>query len=537
MATTYTTDASSPFADQCASLIAFLASANHDLPLPAARDVCAAVDLSPNSDFKVKAKRLRTELLKHAVQLGQAHALEALSRMAGFTSYMRAREAMKQQAGDFAREGFLVRVRVTGKPDSQFVPYAALPQAANAVIEQVMAQLTIPHEPVFCELRRTPQSVAIEVTRAEGAWFTIEMLPYTYEASKVEIVEFDAESQRTFLTRILRALERGCPGTLALYGVVPQTLAPWHYASFTLTFSDSGVLKSYPDERELFFAFASLGLQNAAIVNGEIELIGSNDSASLRMAWNRYDAGMPPSAAEMSSIALNSLVERYRHWRHGLRVSVNEAVLLVATGSVKPDSPHSINMQLLATEREKHDLSQRALAALVGLTEQDIQRIERYGFSTEKVIAHIAKALHLDPNALVENPEGQVGFEITEAQHLLNAMKGVHQYRTSFPEDIDGQAEAFIKGAAEELRDLGDILAMQDGVFAESMNLERMKPEDFLEDAKMLLDNINNEGFMLIAARGVTFATGNQALRGVPLQQVTFRFQPREVTGELVARS
>lgn len=536
MATTFTADTSARLADQAASLIVFLSSAKHSLSNTDALCICAAVDLTSFSDFKEKAKLLRAELLKHNIQLGQSHALEALSRMAGFTSYMRAKEAMKQQAGDFMREGFLLRVRKIGEEEPNFAPYATLPKAANEVVAQAMALLDIPREPVFCEMRRSPQSVVIDVNRGEGPWFSIELLAYAFNDEKIDLVEFDAEAQRTFFERTLRALERGRPGTLVLYGVIPQTLPPWHYASFTVTFTDTGVRKICPDERELFFLFASLGLQSAEVVDGRAEILGKDGTASMEMAWNRYDGTLPPVKAAISSAMLNLLVERYRYWRSGLKLSINDAVMLVATGTTDANASHAMNNQVMVTEREKQGLSQRALADAAGLPEQAIHRIEKYGYATTETIVGIAKALQLEPNALVDKPEGQMGFEISEAQHLLNSMKGVHQYGTTYPEDIDAETEAFIKGTAEDLQDLGDLMAMQDGVFSQEMKLEPINSEHLLEHAEALLENIHNEGLMLIAARGVSFAKGKGATAGIdgmPLQQVIFRFQPRASANEL----
>lgn len=525
-----TTTAFAPdYAAQSAALTTFLASANHTLTVPRASAICASLALTADSDFKEKATLLRAELLEQGIRLGQSHALEALSRMVGFTSYMRAKEAMKQQAGDFAREGFLLRVHVTGDEEPKLFPYASLPKAANALIEQIMAQLTLPGEPVFCELRRSPQSVVIEVCRAKGVWFTVGLLPYVGGPDKLDFVEFDAESQRTFFERVLRALERGRPGTLALYGVIPQMLTPWHYASFNLTFGGSGVQKFLPNELELFFVFESLGLRTAEIVGSEVQLLGSEGSATLTMAWNRYDGELPALKADISAVLLQSLVDRYRHWRSGLSVSINDAVMLVTTGSTNTNGSHLINTQVLTSEREKQGLSLKALADMAGITEQNLQRIEKYGFAPEQLIPVLAQALSIDANALVDKPDGQLGFAISEAQHLLNSMKDVHHYGTSFPDDLDKKTEAFIKESAEGLHELCDLVQMQDGVFAESLQLEPIKKEHLLEHAQQLLDNIQDEGLMLIVARGVDFSKGNGPLSGVegfPLHTVTFRFQP-----------
>lgn len=527
MATTTTAHAPD-FAAQTAALIDFLASANHSLTAQHANAICVALGLTADADFKDKAKLLRAELLKAGIKLGQSHALEALARMAGFTSHMRAREAIKQQAGDFAREGFLLRVRVTDEQEPQFTPYASLPEAANVVIEQITSLLSIPREPVFCELRRTPQVVVIEVCRAQGPWFIVELLPYSVGSSNLEAAEFDAESQRIFLERVLRALERGRPGTLALYGVIPQTQAPWHYASFTLTFKESGVESFLPNERELFFMLDSMGLQKAEIVDGEAHLFGSEGSAKIEMAWSRYD-GPAPVKTDISLATLKTLVDRFWHWRSGLSVSIKDAVLQVMAGTTDATAAHTFNAQMLTDEREKHELTLKALAERVGISEQSLQRSEKFGFAPEQTLLALAKALNIDPNVLVEKPEGQVGFEITEAQHLLNSLKNVHQYGTSYPDEIDSELEALIKDLAEELQELGELMQMQDGVIADVIRLEPIKKEHLLQHAQYLIDKIHDESLMLIVSRGVAFAKGSgrlAGLEGMPLQTVTFRFQP-----------
>lgn len=531
-----TTTAHAPhFAAQTAALIDFLASANHTLTAQHANAICVALGLSANSDFKEKAKLLRTELMKTSIKLGQSHALEALARMTGFTSYMRAREAMKQEAGDFLRDGFLLRVRVTGEQEPQFTPYASLPEAANVAVEQITTLLSIPREPVFCELRRTPKAVAIEVCRAQGPWFIVELLPYSVGSGNLEVAEFDAESQKTFLERVLRALERGHPGTLALYGVVPQKQAPWHYASFTFTFKESGVRSFMPNERDLFFMLDSMGLQKAEIVDDEAHLFGSEGSAKLEMAWSRYD-GLAPVKTDISANTLQTLVDRFWRWRRGLSVSIKDAVLLISTGSTDATAAHALNASTLTAEREKQGFSWKILAERAEIPEQSLQRIEKFGFAPEQAILAIAQGLSIDPNVLVDKPEGQVGFEITEAEHLVNSLKNVHQYGVSFPDDLDSETVAFIKATAEGLQDLGDVMAMSDGVFSNEANLEPVKPEHLIEHAEALLESIRDEGLMLIAARGLSFAKGSGRLAGIdgmPLYNVTFRFQPSATAADL----
>jgi transcriptional regulator with XRE-family HTH domain len=521
-------------AAQIAALTTFLAAENHPLAPETAAAICSALKLTPDAKFKEKAKQLRDELRKEGVLLGQAHALEALSRMAGFTSYMRAKEALKHLVGDFARDGFLMRVRVTGREEPQFVPYASLPEAANAVIEQLLVELSIPGEPVLCEMHRTPQAVSIEVCRAQGPWLKVELLPYSSDAGVVNIAQFDAECQRTFLDRLLRTMERGRPGALVLYGLIPRNLAPWHYASFTLTF-ESGITKYLPNERELFFLLESVEFQHAEVAGNKGVLVGREGTASLAMAWNCYD-GTAPVPVEISAGELANLVDRFRRWRAGLKGSVTEAVLSVAAGPTNGATTHPICANILTEKRAEREQSLAELARLSGLTEQTLERIEKFGIATETDIVAISRALGLNPNILLERPEGQIGFEITEPQHLLNSMKGVHQYGTSYPDDLDSETEAFIKATAEGLQDLGDVMAMSEGVMSDQVGVEPVDPEHLLEYGQSLLDSIHEQGLILIASRSLSFARGEGRLAGMdgmPLHNVTFRFQPADTAPAL----
>ncbi|HEY4317169.1 MAG TPA: helix-turn-helix domain-containing protein [Herbaspirillum sp.] len=529
---------SSRLAVQAAALSTFLLAANHRLSSERVEQICISLALSEDSDFKGKTKQLRSELLKQGIALGHAHALEALAHMAGHTSYMRAREAMKERAGEFAREGFLLRIRVTGSEVPQFAPYSSLPIAGNFIIEQIMALLNIPNEVIFCELRRTPHAVFIEICRASGVWFSIEMLPYLVEDNSLAISEFDAESQRTFLLRMLRALESGRPGTLALYGAIPHTLPPWHYASFNIKFIDTKIRKFLPDERELFFVLDSLGFQSAEIVENEALILGAEGKATLTIAWNRYSGDTPPIEVDMSASILQSLVERYKQWRRGLRMPVNNAVMLVATGATNAIGFHSVDTRFLEDHREKSGLLQKVVADAAGITEQHLQRIEKYGFASEKIIPLLAKALGVDANRLVQKPEGQLGVEISDAQHLLTALSNIHHYGTSFPDDLDSQVEEFIRNASDSLQELGDLVQIQEGVFADVFQMGSVKDEHLVEHAQQLLDSIRERGLILIVARGLAFANEEGALaemEGMPLHTITFRFQPNATANDIAA--
>lgn len=515
-------------AAQSAVLITFLECANPTLSESGAKAICASLDLNENSDFKAKAKILREELARHGIHLKQTNALEALARMAGFTSYMRAKEALARQTGEFSREGFLLRLQITGEHPQQFRPYASLPEAANVVVEEIAAHLTIPREPVFCELRRTPQAITIEISRAVGPWLLVELLPYSHVAGKLEVAEFDAESQKVFLERVLRLLERGRPGTLALYGVIPQTRAPWNYAGFTVKFAESGVEKFLPNERELFLLLDSLNTEQSELINGEVHFTGSAGPATLRLAWSRFDEEAP-NPAEFSPAGHQTLVERFRQWRRSLGMPVREAVVQVLTGSPDATATQPLNAYLVSGTREKKGMSRKDLAVRAGLTEQDVQRIEKFGFASEQSILSLANALELDPNALVNKPNGQVGLKITEAQHLLNALKNAQHIAAHYPEELEGAAVSFIKATAVELQELGDLLAIGTSEFYAEDSKEPFSEEPLLEHAQYLLDSIHDKGLQLIASRGLTFTKGvGQAASagGVPLQSVAFQFLP-----------
>lgn len=522
---------------QAAVLIKFLSRAAHSLSSERSVEICDVLALTHLSDFKPKALALREELLKDGICLNQTAALEALSQMAGFNSYMRVREAMTQQAGNFARDGFLLRFRMTGKDEPQFQPYDSLPLAANAIIQEINSQLAVPGEAVFCELRRNSKSVVVEVCRSQGNWFSVELVPYAIQSEQLEIVEFDAESLRSFFGRLIRAIEKGHPGALVVYGVIPPPkLTPWHFASFNFLFHETGVQKVLSNERDLFLMFDGMGLRDTELTKAGAVLRGDEGSATMELAWI-CDDDEKATKGEITLVTLSSIVGRYRQWRRGLSVPIQKAILQVVAGADDAAEMYHLNIDALATTREKLGLSLSKLAESAGLSEQVLHRIEKFGQSKAVDIVAIARALKIDPNILVEHSEGQIGIHISEAKHLLNAMRNVHQYGISMPDELADEKVVFIKSTGENLTELCDLVQMQEGVFAElTEGLEPITDDSLLEDLQAVLDGLPNEGLMLIVSRGLKFAIGEgnlAAINGMPLHTITFRFQPVETANSL----
>lgn len=520
---------------QTEALCSFLFSADQTLPRSSIEEICTSLDLNNYSDFKEKAKILRFELALAGIKLGHSHALEALSRMVGFPNYMRALESIKQQSGDFQREGFLLRIKITGSDDPQFTPYESLPLAGNALIEQVMALLNIPGEPVFCDLCRTPKSVVIEVCRAVGPWFTVELLGFEIVSDKLNFVEFDGESQRIFLERILRALERGKPGTLVEYGVIPHNQVPWSYASFRMTFDSTGVEKFIQSERDLFLMLDVMGFQSAYLVDSKCRIVGSQGICNLEMNWIRFDGEHRGPIFSLSANVLKGLIDRFHNWRRGLAVSVKDACLLIVAGTTDADT-FQINHEMVRSEREQQNLSQLTLASQIGLTEQAIQRVEKYGFVQSKIISLIAKALKIDPSLLVDKPEGDLGFEVTEPLHLLNTMKKAHQYSLSYPDDLDSEKISFIKNTLEVLTELADMVQIGEGVGVNTFNLQPIREDILLEDSERILGEIHEMGLILIVSRSVRFNKRFRGMEETPLETLTFRFQPIATASSIAVR-
>ncbi|MYN15126.1 helix-turn-helix domain-containing protein [Pusillimonas sp. TS35] len=196
-----------------------------------------------------------------------------------------------------------------------------------------------------------------------------------------------------------------------------------------------------------------------------------------------------------------------------------------------------MNTDVLIDSREKKGLLQHALAESSGLSVQGLQRIEKFGQATADDIVAIAQALGMNPNLLVERPEGEIGVHISEAKHLLNAMRNVHQYGISMPDELSVDRKAYVKGVGEHLTELCDLVQMQDGVFSElTEGLEPINEGSLLAEMQDVLDELPNEGLMLIVSRGIKFAKGDgdlAAINNMPLYTITFRFQPIETADSL----
>jgi hypothetical protein len=380
------------------TLVDFLTRAGHTLSLVAAGKICEELSLLSPSDLRKDAQTLRVALDRHGIRLRHTHTLEAVARMAGHSSWMRANVSLTETSSS----SYQTALAVEGVPAAARV-FHALSEAVSSVLEEVIAGIASRNEPAFCELFRTETLIRLDVKQQSKPWFSIEItrVVRTGHAASAEpdVLPFEADDMRRALLRLGKNIEQARPATLVIHKDVAEALPPWLHARWFVKELSSGFAHVDPDEKALFMWLSIMQFDGVEHADGVPRLKRATGPALVERGW--FDAQGNCVAREPASHPLLlELMRRYNRNHAALPEPLVVAILNVADDTARSEKGEAFldERRLESALTAKH-WTKVTLAQQAGLTYKAVHQLSDRTLNAPSII-RIANLLGVQPGSL-----------------------------------------------------------------------------------------------------------------------------------------
>jgi hypothetical protein len=388
----------SPAQSAVSTLVDFLTRSSHALSSADAAKICEELSLLSPSDLRKDAQSLRLALDRHGIKLRHTHALEAVARMAGYSSWMRANVALTETSSSSYR----ALLAVEGVPAPARV-FNALSEAVSSVLEEAIAGIASRNEPAFCELFRTETLIRLDIKQQTKPWFSIEITRVVrtgHDAStEPDVLPFEAEDMRRALVRLGRNIEQARPATLVIHKDVAEALPPWLHARWFVKELSSGFAHVDPDEKALFMWLSMMQFDGIEHADGVLRLNRAKDPALIERGW--FDAQGTCVAREPASHQLLlELMQRYKRNHDALPEPLAVAILNVADETARSEKGEAFldERRLESALAAKH-WTKVTLAQQAGLTYKAVHQLRDRTLNAPGII-RIANLLGVQPGSL-----------------------------------------------------------------------------------------------------------------------------------------
>ncbi|KAB1448546.1 hypothetical protein [Bordetella bronchiseptica] len=271
---------------QAASLVAFLAQAQHQLSLDTARTVCAALP----RDNKLAAKQLKQALAGLSIPLKHTHALKAIAQLRGAPGHLGLGDATRWEIASWIQRAPAVSPRREVLQD--------LGQACDQLCARIREQFD-PGTAPFVHLHITEQAVEIEAMgEPSHAWRAIILAISPEHEPRI----FDMDQQIRLTERLRRLIEGELGGWLD--GVVSLDAAQDRGAEIALSINGQTVAAG---TEAPVLAHLETRITDLPHVGNDMPLV---DAQHQRLALIVRRIGQPEGP--MRATAWRSLHARYR---------------------------------------------------------------------------------------------------------------------------------------------------------------------------------------------------------------------------------
>jgi hypothetical protein len=486
-------------------LIAFLADRHATLEPDQAQGICAVLNLEGTKDLKSLAKPLRAALATHGITLQHTHALEALARMTGNSSWMRARLEPNNRESNYA----LLTVLEGELQTPQLYP--SIGEAVTALLTKAVELISVRAEPAFCTLNRNTNAFVLEVNQVNGPWFSLQMLNLDRDklaAGDIEAIPFEAETLRTALRKVVSNIEHARPAVLVVRGAIPAKLPPTYASTWLMTGMRANTQRMVTDERELFLFLDAAGCKNLRFERGSAMLPGVQEDYRLEQVWvDMAETG--PAVKEQTPAEIEALFKRYSRFCEALPGSV--AQMLTSVGGADKAGEWTTRFDFAAFESflAEKQMTVRSISQSAGVPYRDVMRLRDYELAPPVLVARLAALLGVNPKRLQRGQEQTMGFSVDTSDQMLKMMSGAMGYTAVMGNSLTASDMSHARKLLDEVRDLSEMYAIANSEPYESAGDSELQAElhknNLDASADALLSDIAKAGFKLILGREIQF--------------------------------
>ena len=242
--------------EQCSALLQFLGNGDRRLGEEAAHDVCQMLALFRPVSSATAAKKLRAALLAHGFALKHSNALEAIAKMCGSGSWMRA----IQGGLPFPESAPLVvwlRTLTNGESEGPSFTFESLGKAVDFLLDATTQAWAAPGRAVVATLHIGERAVCVDLEHETAPWLSFQMLRMRPSEGGGELEPFQREEVAHLCSRLERHLEYKYPGLIVVNAIRPARLEFWRHPAFTV--SSNSRQFSALGELQLFAALDAYG--------------------------------------------------------------------------------------------------------------------------------------------------------------------------------------------------------------------------------------------------------------------------------------
>jgi len=510
-------------------LVRYLADRAVTLDLGTAARILDAADLQRTTNMKRRARSLKDALATAHIELKHTHVLELVAKLEGYASWMRAKVASIQHTDCV----YLLQTTIEGVVQGGEL-LDSVADAASAMLRKAIDLIPTRAEPAFCALKRTPQSVLLEVSQANGPWFSVAIVAMTKHHAGtpgwIVATSFDETQLRRALARVGDNIEQARPGTLVIHGALSERLGPCHYAVWKLTSLTGSLQRIITDERELFLMLDSIACTSVEQVHGAPRFVGANDSFDVERVW--VDSAGADSHADVYTLEeARQELRRFLRWHHALPGSVTSAFQSIAQGSDAKDWMVKVDYEKLNTQLQQREMSVAQLARTIGVSYRDIFRLRDYEMADAELVLKMAAALVLTPAGLLKETQETLAFEVENGERLLRMAAGAQSYGSVIGESVSPALLPDVRVQLQNCIDLLEVLAMPADMEEGNAGRSEIALVQSLDD---ILNDMRQAGLFLIAGRDIRFVNLSHDAGGkqqfVPLNTLILSVDHRDAT-------
>jgi hypothetical protein len=504
-----------PLSEQSSRLRAFVASKGHALEERDAQNVCRATRLCEPAQGTTLARRLKGALVAHGIEISHQAALEAIAKLCGEPSWMRARQGALALASTNHGPMLFMRTLRDGETDGPSEPCESLVSAADRILETVASEWPSDVVTSQCTFNLGPKAMVLDFEHPEASWISFQLWLIESDGQSSTILELDVAHVLAFVRRVERALEYSHPGMIVLNTLRASALPHWFHFVPTVTQVGSGFARECSGDVEFLAMLDAMEVSVASGAKGSVTLSSKDGPVVIKPMW----------ASAVDSVELESPIsdDQIRHLGNRLarlrRVSgtpVMNQFSFVFTGTKAPNGFHRINQQLLEEKSQALGLDAKELAKRAGLALNAILRMRKYGFANATQIGALSNALEIvDPNELLTQEDG-LAFRIETADVFLKAVEDTHIWAQLIGEGIGKDERPEVESASENLREYVELLQFSRSDFSSSSNLEPIDEQQVQGEIQALIDDLGRKGIAVLVDRGVRFAQTGSRLASIP---------------------
>lgn len=290
-------------------LKSYLAARSIGISLEQAAQVCAATGINDDRT-KLIARRLEAQLAKVGIRLKHTHALEAISQMAGYGSYM---SSLDKRSG--AAPVYALFFSVNGE-ELEPECYGSIGDAITVLLDTVIRLTPERVEPSVCEMTRLPCGLNLVIPLPQTGRLEVFIACFREDSLKAGSpapVWMDMDELRAMFRRVVDNIEQARPAIFVNGGAFPQTVAPWCKVWFQIS-SDQAAPYPQVDELGLFRFFDLNKCDGLQIEDGRINVRGREDTFDIKPCWVNVIPGTETAIYEVEA------EDTLRHvWKRYLR--------------------------------------------------------------------------------------------------------------------------------------------------------------------------------------------------------------------------